>query len=174
MSATSIRSLMIDTHNTISYAHTCWYGSPVVQRLTRDERREQNRQRLLDSARSLFGQKGFGATSLDEIADAAGLTRGALYYNFPGGKEALFLALLEDRADERASAIEQAFGEPSSGDVEATLQQTQTAAGDWARSLVGNREFHQLFTEFALQASREPKFARAFKKRETSIRRAIA
>jgi AcrR family transcriptional regulator len=146
----------------------------MVQRLTRDERREQNRQRLLESARTLFGQKGYGATSLDEIAEAAGLTRGALYYNFPDGKEDLFVALLEDRADERAAAIEQAFGKPSSGDVNVTLRQTQAAAGDWARNLVANREFHQLFTEFALHASREPKFARAFKKRETSIRRAIA
>jgi AcrR family transcriptional regulator len=146
----------------------------MVQRLTRDERRERNRQRLLESARALFGQKGFGATSLDEIAEAAGLTRGALYYNFPEGKEDLFLALLEDRADERAATIEQAFNEPSSGDVNVTLQQTQTASGDWARNLDANREFHQLFTEFALHASRDPKFARAFKKRETSIRRALA
>jgi AcrR family transcriptional regulator len=146
----------------------------VVQRLTRNERREQNRQRLLASARTLFGQKGFGSTSLDEIAEAAGLTRGALYYNFPEGKDDLFLALLEDRADERASTIEQAFAGPSAGDVDATLRQTQAAADDWARNLIGNREFHLLFTEFALHASREPKFATAFKTRETSIRRAIA
>jgi AcrR family transcriptional regulator len=146
----------------------------MIQRLTRDERRAQNRQQLLDSARALFGQKGFGATSLDEIAEAAGLTRGALYYNFPEGKDDLFLALLEDRADERASAIEQAFSEPSAGDVDVTLRQVQAAAGDWARNLVANREFHQLFFEFALHASRERKFAGAFKERETSIRRAIA
>jgi AcrR family transcriptional regulator len=146
----------------------------VVQRLTRDERRAQTRQQLLDSARALFGQKGFGATSLDEIAETAGLTRGALYYNFPEGKDDLFLALLEDRADERAAAIEQAFTGSSSGDIGTTVRQIQSASGDWARNLNSNREFHQLFTEFALHASREPKFAGAFKQRETSVRRAIA
>jgi AcrR family transcriptional regulator len=145
----------------------------VVQRLSQAERRKDTRRRLLVSARVVFGQRGFGGASLDEIAEAAGLTRGALYYNFPGGKDDLFLALFEERTDERAAAIEQAFGEDAGGGLEATLSQSQAAAKDFAETLSANREFHRLFFEFALHASREGDFADRFKERETSIRRTL-
>jgi hypothetical protein len=65
----------------------------------------------------------------------------------------------------------------SEGDPRApgtTLRQARAAAGDFSRSLGANREWHQLFIEFALHASREPGFADHFRKRETSIRKAIA
>ncbi len=149
------------------------YDAGVVQRLTQAERRQDTRRRLLVSAREVFGQRGFGGASLDEIAERAGLTRGALYYNFPGGKDDLFLALFEERTDERATAIERAFGEGDDGDLDATLSQSQAAATDFAQSLGANREFHRLFFEFALHASRQGDFADRFKERETSIRRAL-
>lgn len=145
----------------------------MAQRLTQAERRQDTRRRLLVSAREAFGRRGFGGASLDEIAESAGLTRGALYYNFPGGKDDLFLALFEERADERATAIEQAFGEGGDGGLETTVSQSQAAARDFAQSLGANREFHRLFFEFALHASREGDFADRFKDRETSIRRTL-
>ena len=51
------------------------------------------RQRLLDSAAALFARWGFDKTSVDDIARAAGISKGAVYLEFPN-KDALFKALL--------------------------------------------------------------------------------
>jgi len=59
-------------------------------------RRAQTRQRLIDAAGQAVGEKGFQATTLDEIAAKAGLTKGAIYDNF-ASKEELFLALVGQR-----------------------------------------------------------------------------
>src|SRR5271156_2526688 len=50
------------------------------------------RNEILQSAAALFAQKGFGATTLQEVASAVGLTRTAFYYYFPS-KEKLLTAL---------------------------------------------------------------------------------
>ena len=60
----------------------------MAQRWTRERRPEHTRTMLLDAAEELFARKGFSATALEEIAEAAGYTRGAIYAHF-GGKEEL-------------------------------------------------------------------------------------
>jgi AcrR family transcriptional regulator len=62
-------------------------------RRTQAEAREETRRRLLGAAARVFAQKGFAGASLEEIAELAGYTTGALYYHFPN-KEQLFLELL--------------------------------------------------------------------------------
>jgi hypothetical protein len=59
--------------------------------------------RLLHTA-GVFAQRGFVAATLDEIAEMAGHTKGAIYYNFTD-KEALFLALLEQRVEANLQAV---------------------------------------------------------------------
>ncbi len=49
------------------------------KRLTQQERGLQTRERVLEAARQLFIQRGFLSTSLADITDAAGYTRGAFY-----------------------------------------------------------------------------------------------
>jgi AcrR family transcriptional regulator len=71
-----------------------WENGPMAQRWTRERRLEHTRTLLLDAAEELFARKGFSGASLEEIADAAGYTRGAIYAHF-GGKEELFLAVIE-------------------------------------------------------------------------------
>lgn len=61
------------------------------------ERTEATRSALLEAARSLFVQKGYGQTSTPEIAAAAGITRGALYHHF-SDKQDLFRQVLEAEA----------------------------------------------------------------------------
>ena len=63
------------------------------RRLTREESKARTRQELLRAASRLFLRNGFVATSLSDIAEEAGLTKGAVYSNFDS-KEELFLALL--------------------------------------------------------------------------------
>ena len=66
----------------------------TAQRWTRERRRELTRTALLDAAAEAFARRGFHGASLDEIAEAAGYTRGAISFNF-GAKEDLFLAVIE-------------------------------------------------------------------------------
>jgi TetR/AcrR family acrAB operon transcriptional repressor len=63
------------------------------------------RERLLQAALSVFGNKGYSATTLEDIAAAAEVTRGAVYWHF-GGKAELYSTLLV-RFSARSSAITQ-------------------------------------------------------------------
>lgn len=63
------------------------------RRLTQAESREQTRRQLLAAAARAFAQKGLAGASLEEIAELAGYTTGALYYHF-SNKEQLFVELL--------------------------------------------------------------------------------
>lgn len=68
------------------------------KRLTHEERRLQTRERLLDAAQDLFVERGFLSTSLEEIAEAAGYTRGAFYSNFSDKTDLLIESLRRQRA----------------------------------------------------------------------------
>ena len=89
---------------------------PERERLTRRESQERTRQRLLDVAVAVFAEKGFAHATVDEIAERAGYTKGAVYSNFPS-KEDLALAVLERRNDQQLEAlsvlIPQRGGDPS-------------------------------------------------------------
>jgi AcrR family transcriptional regulator len=62
------------------------------ERWTRERRLEHTRTLLLDAAEEVFAEKGFTAATLDDIAYAAGYTKGAIYKHF-SAKEDLFLAV---------------------------------------------------------------------------------
>lgn len=61
---------------------------------TQSERTEATRAALISAGRRLFGEHGFAATSIEDLASAAGVTRGALYHHFES-KEDLFAAVFE-------------------------------------------------------------------------------
>ena len=67
-------------------------------RLSRMERREQTRQDLLTAAEACFVTSGFHATSVDQVAERAGYTKGAVYSNF-ASKEDLFFGVYQRRVD---------------------------------------------------------------------------
>ncbi|MCY1215999.1 Bacterial regulatory protein, tetR family [compost metagenome] len=71
------------------------------------ERTEATRQALLDAARSLFVERGYGETSTPDVCTAAGITRGALYHHF-ADKRDLFRHVLADEAAAVAADIEAA------------------------------------------------------------------
>jgi AcrR family transcriptional regulator len=58
------------------------------------ERSERSRTQILDTALKLFAHRGYGATSVRDIAEAAGLSKGNVYHHFPD-KESIFRALLD-------------------------------------------------------------------------------
>jgi AcrR family transcriptional regulator len=65
-----------------------------VARVTRAESKERTRQRLLTEAQRLFRERGYAATSLEQIAEAAEVTKGAIYGHF-ASKEDLMLSAME-------------------------------------------------------------------------------
>jgi AcrR family transcriptional regulator len=69
------------------------------ERLTREEKKARTRSQLIDAAATVFARRGFMAASLDEVAEEAGLTKGAVYSNF-AGKEELFQAVIDERVNE--------------------------------------------------------------------------
>lgn len=66
----------------------------VAERRTREEQRAATRRRLVDAAVRVIREQGFHATSLDQIAAAAGVTKGAIYSNFES-KDELVLEVAE-------------------------------------------------------------------------------
>lgn len=92
-------------------------GDGMAVRLTRAERREQTRQELVLAAEECFVTGGFHASSVEQVADRAGYTKGAVYSNF-ASKEDLFFAIYQRRVEQvltevvpglRQAGAEQAF-----------------------------------------------------------------
>ena len=62
--------------------------------MNQEERSERSREQILASALKLFSHRGYGATSVRDIAEEAGLSKGNVYHHFPD-KESIFRALLD-------------------------------------------------------------------------------
>ena len=71
---------------------------------TQAERTEATRGRLITAARRLFAEKGFAATSTEEILSETAVSRGALYHHFPS-KTDLFQATFEQVEDELTAQV---------------------------------------------------------------------
>lgn len=72
------------------------------------EEAAKTRQDLLNASLSILSRQGFEATRLEDIAEAAGVTRGAIYHHF-GSKAELFLALIEEASSQGGQVVEQAI-----------------------------------------------------------------
>ena len=140
-------------------------------RLTREQKRAANRQRLLDAALRVFSEHGYYAATIGDIVEDSGLSNGALYYNFRN-KEDLFLALFDQRIEARIEAIEQVFGRGGGGSEEGATQ-VHTAAMQSVRDIDSPGEW-AMFFEFVAHAGRTPAFRREFRKRSRRMRQAFA
>jgi AcrR family transcriptional regulator len=76
----------------------------MAVRLSRAERREQTRQELVSAAEACFVSRGFLSSSVDEVAERAGYTKGAVYSNF-ASKEDLFFAVYERRVEQALTEV---------------------------------------------------------------------
>jgi AcrR family transcriptional regulator len=111
--------------------------------MTRAERRARTRSELLDSAARVFARRGLHAGSVEQVAEEAGLTKGAVYSNF-ASKEELFLAMLAERYAERLRELRAIAGAAET--PEATMQ----AGGvDFAATLDADPEWAALYVEVA-------------------------
>ncbi len=96
-------------------------------RMTGKERREQ----LLDIGRSLFAQKGFDATSVEEIAQKAGVSKPVVYEHF-GGKEGLYAVVVDREMRALLDSITGAL--TSSGHPRELLERAAFALLDYVES----------------------------------------
>ena len=69
----------------------------------RQEKAQESRRKLVDTALSLFARKGFAGTNIRAISRGAGMADGLLYHYFPGGKQ----ELLQEIVREKLSVIEE-------------------------------------------------------------------
>jgi AcrR family transcriptional regulator len=70
--------------------------------------REEVRKKIVEAAYSLFLQKGYHRTTMEEIASLLGVTKPAIYQYFPG-KEDLYAAVAEHGREELAAILERSF-----------------------------------------------------------------
>ena len=112
------------------------------------------RTRILDAAMLVFRRQGFRRSSIEQAAEAAGLTRQALYHHFKS-KEALFRAVIE-RLYEEAFAAETAAtatAEKAGGSLADILVVAVSAKlGQMAKSLDGSPHVEELLSEHLAQA----------------------
>ncbi|HWF14922.1 MAG TPA: TetR/AcrR family transcriptional regulator [Acidimicrobiales bacterium] len=85
-------------------------GDPRRPRRSQADRSATTRAALIRAARELFAEQGFAATSRDQIAQRAGVTRGALYHHFES-KTAVFAALVTELEDELVERVISAAAE---------------------------------------------------------------
>jgi AcrR family transcriptional regulator len=120
---------------------------PTRTRNRRDEQRAQTRADLLDAAARVFAAQGFHAASVDQVAEAAGYTKGAVYSNF-SSKEELFLELLDRHLDQAIGLLEQLVFEV------APEARAERFAQEHERLAVLDRDWYLLEAEFLLYAAR--------------------
>lgn len=100
---------------------------PHTTRMPRDQRRAQ----LLTLATELFTQRGFQATSMDDIAAAAGVTKPVLYQHF-SSKEDLYSVVVETTGERLLAAVEALADAP--GDTAARIQRAMTSFYELVRT----------------------------------------
>ncbi|MET3957826.1 AcrR family transcriptional regulator [Rhodococcus sp. OAS809] len=76
----------------------------------RDEYSQSTRRALLDAGLELFVSSGYTSVSAEQVVRTAGLTRGALYHHFDGGKRGLFEAVFEEQEAAASQKISDAIG----------------------------------------------------------------
>src|SRR5262249_2729188 len=127
----------------------------MAVRLRRAEQVERNREAVLEAARRVFLDRGYGGATVDAIAEEAGFSKGVVYSQF-GSKADMFMALLEQRIAERAAQNERIAAGKSLADASRELL---LAAN---RDVVSERGWAQLLVEFRAHAARDPVLNRRY------------
>jgi AcrR family transcriptional regulator len=125
------------------------------QRLNRAEKQAETRRALLEAAARVLATRGYERASVNEIAEEAGYSHGAVYSNF-SSKEELFLALYEEHMAERSRQISDAAAA-----LDAPFsERLRAAADDYMARVPNERETLLLHLEFAVHAIRNPEVNR--------------
>ncbi|WP_329275358.1 TetR/AcrR family transcriptional regulator [Streptomyces sp. NBC_00691] len=131
-------------------------------------RRPRTRAALLKAALETFAEHGFHATTIEQICERAGFTRGAYYSNF-ASKEELFLALFDEHSDRTVGRLADAI------DALTAEEYTLTRLAELAsRVEPDERDWYLVTTEFTLHAIRDPQAAWVLARHDARLRAEIA
>jgi AcrR family transcriptional regulator len=143
----------------------------TTQRETRAQKQTRTRAELIATAASVFAQRGYEGASVEEIAERAGYSHGAVYSNF-AGKSDLFLAVFEEYMADRAQEL---AATQLGIDDDAPLETRARALADqWMERFASDRESFLLHLEFLAASRREPELAKRFGSRSAALRETIA
>jgi AcrR family transcriptional regulator len=130
--------------------------------------RQEIRQRIIEAAADVFAARGYDAATLDDVAAAAGFSKGAVYSNFRD-KEDLFLSLMRERIEQRVEAVR------ALTDAGGTVADQSERAGIELNDLLGSQpDWHLLFIEFWSRAVRDPKLRQELVEQRRPMRALIA
>jgi TetR/AcrR family transcriptional repressor of lmrAB and yxaGH operons len=117
--------------------------------------RTDTKQKMVQAARRLIRERGYGATAFSDVLTLSGAPRGSVYFHFPGGKAQLGMEAAEAHAHEQVEIIDRAAGEARSAvqliERYVDLGREGMVAGDYGRGCA----IAPLVTEGAAQESAE-------------------
>jgi len=141
-----------------------------VDRIRRPKR-EVVRRRLLDAALEVFAERGFDTANLDQVAAAAGLSKGAIYSNFTS-KDDLFYAMMTEQVLLRVASVRSALAART---VDPHRPQDLRDIGDLlTEAFSEQREWRLVFLDFWRRAVRDEDVRARFIAHRRTIRDAIA
>jgi AcrR family transcriptional regulator len=141
----------------------------MAERWTQERRREHTRNLLLDAAEEVFAERGFEGASLEDIAQRAGYTRGAIYKHF-SSKADLFVAI-STRFNSRFLTVFENAVEPGTRieDLDMT-----TIAKLWHEAQVQDPKVFAYGLEFNLYVLRHPEELEEVRRRRRELAELIA
>ena len=132
------------------------------------KRRGETRQRLLDAALNVFAEQGFGRSTVEQVCERAGYTRGAFYSNFTSLDD-LFLAMWEQRSTQLLEGLEQALGQMDTR----TVKDIRGVVELVTPAVPVDDTWYRITAEFTAHALRNPGLRRVVTAREEAIGGAI-
>ena len=144
----------------------------VLRRVPQQLRAKRTRRLLLEAARRVFAERGWANATVDDVALAAGCSKGAYYFHFTS-KEEILLALVEEWVRTRTRRLQEALD----GDRRPTASLITLLETLLSPETTGGREA-RLLMELWSQAERNPKvrrrLARAYRSWRDLLVRAFA
>lgn len=140
-------------------------GTPEAARSSRRLSGEQRREQLLEVALREFGERGFRSTTMDEIAESAGVTKPLVYQHFRS-KRALYFELVDAVTRDLLRSIHEA-----TADAEGPRQLVEMGFAAYFHEVVAREAVFQLL--FDREGAEDPNVAAALRKVEDALAEAI-
>lgn len=134
----------------------------AAKRVTK--RRGETRQRLLDAAFEVFAEEGFGRSTVEQICERAGFTRGAFYSNFEALDE-LFLAMWEQRSTRLVADVEAILAQEDLNELGDVRDVVERLLG----AVPVDDGWYRITAEFTAHALRNPALRQVMAGREDVI-----
>jgi AcrR family transcriptional regulator len=123
---------------------------------------------VLDAALQVFGERGIAASSVNDVAAAAGLTKGAVYSSF-ASKDELVLAIMEEHALQRLT--DALAGLEQARDPDEAIARVGTVLVEAIRT---DAVWHRLLAEYFALSAHDPEIRRALRDRRRRARETVA